>query len=108
MLIENSVLTNANITSNKTSLLLSNYNDYLTNNHYKDVPRQTIYNWKKKSPHYIMTKCFVTFTGAITKNKRKKLLNRHVFMNTYDKSWRAFINEIYKFITLKKKKIFTY
>jgi len=42
-----------------------------------------------------MSKCFVTFTGAITKNKRTKLLNRHVFMTTSDKPWKEFIDEIY-------------
>lgn len=37
----------------------------------------------------------ITFTGAKTKNKRTKLLNRHVFMTTSDNPWKKFINEIY-------------
>ena len=136
ILIDNSVSTNANLTSNRTSFILGNFNDYLSNNIYKNIPRQTIYNWKhnwilpkveyeyfeghknlyvmvdekwlheqirlatlseeeKKKHHYIMTKCFVTFTGAKTKNKRTKLLNKHVFMTTSDKPWKEFIDEIY-------------
>ena len=136
ILIDNSVSTNANITSNRTSFILNNYKDYLSNNIYKNIPRQTIYNWKlkwnipkveyelfeghknlyvmidekwiheqirlatlseeeKKKHHYIMSKCFVTFTGAKTKNRRTKLLNRHVFITTSDKPWKEFIDEIY-------------
>ena len=50
---------------------------------------------EKKKHHYIMSKCFVTFTGAKTKNKRTTLLNRHIFMTTSDNPWRDFIDEIY-------------
>lgn len=136
ILIDNSVSTNVNLTSNKSSFILGNYKDYLDNNGFINVSRQTIYNWKhdwklpkveyeyfeghknlyvmvdekwlheqirlstlseeeRKKHHYIMSKCFVTFTGAITKNKRTKLLNRHIFMTISDKPWKEFINEIY-------------
>ncbi len=136
ILIDNSVSTNANLTSNRTTFILNNYNDYLSNNIYKNVPRQTIYYWKqnwnlpkvqyelcegyknlyvmvdekwlheqirlstlpeekRNKHHYIMSKCFITFTSAKTKNKRTKLLNRHVFMTTSDNPWKEFINEIY-------------
>lgn len=136
ILIDNSVYTNANLTSNRTSFILNDYNNYLSNNIYKNVSRQTIYYWKQKwnlpkveyqtcegyknlyvmvdekwlheqirlstlteeeksKHHYIMSKCFVTFTGAKTKNKRTKLLNRHVFMTTSNNPWKEFINEIY-------------
>ena len=44
ILIDNSVFTNTNLTSNRTSFLLNNFNDYLHNNFYKNIPRQTIYN----------------------------------------------------------------
>lgn len=136
LLIDSSVTTNANLSSSKTSLILNNYKDYMDKNYFKNISRQTIYNWEKewnvpkveypyyegnkklyvmvdekwiheqirlsllndeekKKHHYIMTKCFVAFTGAITKNKRTKLLNRHVFMTTSDKPWKEFIDEIY-------------
>ena len=48
ILIDNSVSTNANLTSTRTTFILNNYNDYLSNNIYKNVPRQTIYYWKQK------------------------------------------------------------
>lgn len=136
ILINHSISSNPNLTSNKTSFVLGDYQTYLDNNSFNNVPRQTIYNWinnwniskieyeyfeghknlyvmvdekwiheqirlatlseeEKEKHHYIMSKCFVTFTGAETKNKRTKLLNRHVFMTTSDNPWKDFIDEIY-------------
>lgn len=51
---------------------------------------------EKDKRHYIMSKCFVTFTGAKTKNGRTTLLNRHVFMTSSSKPWKEFMDEIYK------------
>ena len=45
--------------------------------------------------HFIMSKCFVTFTGAKTKNNRTTLLNKHIFMTTSQKPWKEFMDEIY-------------
>ncbi len=45
--------------------------------------------------HFIMAKCFVTFTGATTKNNRTTLLNRHIFLTSSDKPWKNFVDEIY-------------
>ena len=136
ILINNSVIYNANQVSKNADLHLLNLQDYLENFGAMKVPRQTIYTWTKewnipkveypyidghkrlyvmvdekwiheqirlsllseegkKKHHYIMSKCFVTFTRAITKNKRTKLLNRHVFMTTSNNPWKEFINEIY-------------
>ena len=136
ILIDSSVSINANYSSVKTSFLLGDYSSYLNKNHFKNIPRQTIYNWiknwnipkveyeyfennkrlyvmvdekwiheqirlslldeeERKKHHYIMGKCFVTFTGAKTKNKRTSLLNRHVFMTTSNKPWKSFIEDIY-------------
>ncbi len=50
---------------------------------------------EKRKRHYIMSKCFVTFTGAKTKNGRTTLLDRHIFMTTSDRPWKDFMNEIY-------------
>ena len=47
---------------------------------------------KKK---WIMSKCFVTFTGIKRKGKRSRLTGRHVFITTSDKPWKEFMNEIY-------------
>ncbi len=136
ILIDSSTNTNANITSNETNLLLNDYSNYLNNNKFKNVSRQTIHTWihkwkipkikyepiegvkrlyvmvdekwiheyirhvmlnddEKDKHHYIMGKCFVTFTGAITKNNRKQLLNRHIFMTSNDTPWKSFIDEIF-------------
>ena len=136
ILINNSVKTNGNITSNETNILLNDYSSYLDNNNFKNISRQTIYGWIKKwnipkikykyiegvkrlyvmvdekwiheyirlnllsedeigKKHYIMGKCFVTFTGAITKNKRKTLLNRHIFMTSNKTPWKSFMDEIF-------------
>ena len=45
--------------------------------------------------HYIMSKCFVTFTGAKTKNNRTTLLNKHTFLTTSNNAWKEFMDEIY-------------
>ena len=50
----------------------------------------------REKRHYIMSKCFVTFTGAKTKHGRTTLLNRHVFMTSSNKPWVDFTDEIYK------------
>lgn len=50
---------------------------------------------ERKKRHYIMSKCFVAFTGAKTKNNRTTLLDRHIFMTVSDKPWKDFMNEIY-------------
>ena len=135
ILINQSILSNVNITSNNSDFYLNNYEEYLSDNFIK-IPRQTIYNWindwtlpkveynyfdntnklyvmvdekwihemiklstlseeERKKRHFIMSKCFVTFTGAKTKNKRTTLLNRHVFMTTSNNPWKDFMNEIY-------------
>lgn len=58
--------------------------------------RQVVLNDDEKDKHhYIMGKCFVTFTGAITKNNRKQLLNRHIFMTANNTPWKSFIEEIF-------------
>jgi len=49
----------------------------------------------KKKKHFIMSKCFVTFTGAKTKGKRKKLINKHIFITTSNKPWKELMDEIY-------------
>lgn len=143
LLIDHSVKTNSNLTSENTNLALGNYLDYLSSNKFMNVSRQTIYSWRKKwdipnveyetvegvknlyvmidekwiheqirlelldeeerkKHHYIMSKCFVSFTGAETKNNRASLLDRHVFMTASDKPWEGFINEIYQIYNFEK------
>ena len=134
--IDNAVNTNANITSNKTNFILGDYKEYMKQNNFRNIPRQTVYRWIKKwnipkvkydyvenikelyvmvdekwihetirlaelseeergKHHFIMSKCFVTFTDAEVKNNRSKLLNRHIFMTTSNKPWQQFVDSIY-------------
>jgi len=55
----------------------------------------TLSEEERRKRHFIMSKCFVTFTGAKTKNNRTTLLNRHIFMTTSNEPWKEFMNEIY-------------
>ncbi len=144
ILINQSIISNVNVTSNNSDFYLGNYENYLNENIIK-VPRQTIYNWlhewtlpkvewecfentgklyvmvdekwihemiklntlseeERKKRHFIMGKCFVTFTGAKTKNKRTTLLDRHVFMTTGDDPWKEFMNEIYNLYNFEEIK----
>lgn len=62
---------------------------------HEQIRLNTLTDEEKKKKHYIMGKCFVTFTGAITRNNRTSLLNRHVFLTSCNKPWKAFMDEIY-------------
>jgi len=50
----------------------------------------------KNARKYIMSKCFVTFTGIERKGKRSRLTGRHIFITTSDTPWKDFMGEIYK------------
>lgn len=62
---------------------------------HEQIRKSTLSDDEKEKKHYIMSKCFITFTGAETKNNRTKLLNRHVFITSSDKPWKEFMEEIY-------------
>ncbi len=62
---------------------------------HEQIRLATLTEEERKKRHYIMSKCFVTFTGAKTKNNRTKLLDRHIFMTTSDNPWKSFMDEIY-------------
>lgn len=49
---------------------------------------------EKKKHHYIMSKCFVVFTGIKQKGKRKRLIGKHIFITDSKNPWIEFINEI--------------
>ena len=49
---------------------------------------------EKNKHHYIMSKCFVTFTGIKQNGKRKELVGKHVFITSSKSPWTEFINEI--------------
>ena len=49
---------------------------------------------EKDKKHYIMSKCFIIFTGAKIKNNRTELLNRHVFITSSKTPWKDLMDEI--------------
>lgn len=60
--------------------------------------QEEIDNFKKelKNKHYIMSKCFIIFTGAKTKNKRTELLGKHIFVTSSKYPWKDLMDEICK------------
>ena len=54
--------------------------------------------------HYIMSKCFVIFTGISRNNKRSKLLNRHIFITSSKTPWKDLMDEICKIYDFEKIK----
>ena len=86
---------------NTTPIRNIEYEEIPVNNKtlYVMVDEKWVHKQDKNNPHtkkWIMTKCFVTFTGIKVKGKRNKLLGRHVFLTSSNKPWKEFINEIYK------------
>ena len=51
---------------------------------------------------YIMSKCFVTFTGINRKGKRSRLIGRHVFITSSSNPWKEFAEEIYNIYDFEK------
>ena len=60
---------------------------------------------KDGKKHYIMGKCFVIFTGAKRKNKRTKLLNRHIFITSSKTPYKDLMDEICKIYDFEKVKV---
>lgn len=59
---------------------------------------------EKDKKHYIMSKCFVLFTGVKRKNKRTKLLNKHIFITSSKTPWKDLMDEICKIYDFEKIK----
>ena len=57
---------------------------------------------EKNKKHFIMSKCFVIFTGAKTKNGRTELLGRHVFITSSKTPWKDLMDEICKIYDFEK------
>lgn len=49
---------------------------------------------EKHKKHFIMSKCFVIFTGAKTKNGRTELLGKHTFITSSKSPWKDLMDEI--------------
>ena len=72
---------------------------------YVMVDEKWIHRQDKKNPNikkWIMSKCFVTFTGIERKGKRSRLIGKHVFITSSNKPWKEFANEIYNIYDFEK------
>jgi len=56
----------------------------------------------KGKKHFIMSKCFVVFTGAKRKNSRTELLGKHVFSTSSKTPWNYLMDEICKIYDFEK------
>lgn len=55
-----------------------------------------------KNKKWIMSKCFVVFTGIRRKEKRNKLLGRHVFITSSSSPYKELVDEICKIYDFEK------
>lgn len=90
----------------ETKIRMVQYDELPTNKVlYVMVDEKWIHKQDKKNPNekkWIMSKCFVTFTGIHRKGKRSRLVNRHVFITSSDTPWKDFMNEIDKIYDFEK------
>ena len=49
-----------------------------------------------KKKHYIMSKCFIVFSGTKNDHGRTILLNRHIFVTSTSTPWKEFMDEVSK------------
>ena len=74
---------------------------------YVMVDEKWIHKQDKNNPKtrkYIMTKCFVIFTGIKRKGKRSRLIGKHNFITSSDTPWKDLMQElpnIYNFETIE-------
>ena len=69
------------------------------------VDEKWIHEQDKLNPNtrkYIMSKCFVTFTGINRKGKRSRLIGRHIFITSSNNPWKKFAEEIYNIYDFEK------
>ena len=82
-----------------TKIRKINYEEIKTNKSlYVMVDEKWIHKQDKFNPlkkKWIMSKCFVTFTGIKRKGKRSRLTGRHIFITSSDKPWKEFMDEIH-------------
>lgn len=69
---------------------------------HEQIRKIKLYDEEKNKKHFIMSKCFVAFTGAKTKNNRTELLGKHTFITSSKTPWKDFIDEICKIYDFEK------
>lgn len=65
---------------------------------YVMVDEKWIHEQDKNNPNtkkWIMSKCFVTFTGIKRKGKRSKLIGKHTFITSSGSPWKDLVDEIH-------------
>lgn len=68
----------------------------------KWIHKQDKSDTKKKK--WLMSKCFVTFTGIKSKGKRNKLIGKHIFITTSKNPYKELMDEICKIYDFEKIK----
>ena len=90
----------------ETKITKVNYDSIETNKTlYVMVDEKWIHEQDKLNPNtkkYIMSKCFVTFTGINRKGKRSRLIGRHIFITSSSDPWKEFAEEIYNIYDFEK------
>lgn len=69
---------------------------------HEQIKKHNLIDEEKSKKHFIMSKCFVIFTGAKTKNKRTELLGKHVFITSSRTPWKDLMDEICKIYDFEK------
>lgn len=59
-------------------------------------------NEEKEKKHFIMSKCFVCFTGITQKGTRRSLDNRMIFITSSSTPWNDFLNFVIKIYDFEK------
>lgn len=71
---------------------------------HEQIRKMKLSDDEKNKKHYIMSKCFIIFTGISTKNNRTKLLNKHTFITSSKTAWKELMDEICKIYDFEKIK----
>lgn len=69
---------------------------------HEQIRKNKLNDEDKTKKHFIMSKCFVIFTGAKTKNGRTKLLGKHTFITSSKTPWKDLMDEICKIYDFEK------
>lgn len=69
---------------------------------HKQIRKATLSIDEKSKKHFIMSKCFVIFTGSKIKNGRTELLGKHIFITSSKSPWNNLMDEICKVYDFEK------
>ena len=69
---------------------------------HEQIRKDNLNEDEKNKKHYIMSKCFVAFTGAKTKNGRTELLGKHTFITSSKTPWKDLMDKICEIYDFEK------